>query len=335
MFSEDNMDFLLSIMYEVTKFLILIVPVLIAIAYLTLAERKVLGYTQARKGPNVVGLYGLLQPLADGVKLFSKEMIIPNHVSLFLYFISPILALTLGLLVWITMPLGTTVVLSDLQLGILLILALSSVGVYAILMSGWSSNSKYAFVGALRAAAQMISYEVSIGLITITIILCAGSLNLSSIIQAQSQSTWYILPLLPVALMFFVSCLAETNRAPFDLTEGESEIVSGYNIEYSSMSFALFFLAEYSHIVFMSFLFATMFLGGSNLKNLDLPVLLFVKGTLLTFLFVWVRSSFPRLRYDQLMLLLWKTYLPLSLSLVVLTNSTLWAIDGHSIPKWV
>ena len=321
------MSTIIFILYELIKFLIIAVPVLISVAYLTLAERKVIGYSQTRKGPNVVGIYGLLQPLADGVKLFSKEMIIPNHVSIFLYFFSPILALTLGLVVWGLMPLNFYSAMSDITLGILIIFALSSVGVYAILMSGWSSNSKYAFMGSLRAAAQMISYEVSIGLIVISVILCAGTMNLLNLIQAQEQLTWFLLPLLPAAFMFFISCLAETNRAPFDLTEGESELVSGYNVEYSSMTFALFFLAEYSHIIFMSFLFAVIFLGGWSFI-INSPIILFIKGTFMVFMFVWVRTSFPRLRYDQLMSLLWKTYLPLSLALIFLVNSILWSING-------
>lgn len=321
------MDKVLFIIFELIKFLIIAVPVLISVAYLTLAERKIIGYSQARKGPNVVGIYGLLQPLADGLKLFSKEMIIPNHVSIFLYFFSPILALTLGLVVWGLLPLNFYSVMSDINLGILIIFALSSVGVYAILMSGWSSNSKYAFMGSLRAAAQMISYEVSIGLIVISVILCGGTMNLLNVIQAQEQLTWFVLPLLPAAFMFFISCLAETNRAPFDLTEGESELVSGYNVEYSSMTFALFFLAEYSHIIFMSFLFAILFLGGWSFI-ISSPIILFVKGTLVVFLFVWVRASFPRLRYDQLMSLLWKTYLPLSIGLILVVNALLWSFNG-------
>lgn len=321
------MNTIMFIVLELIKFLIIAVPALISVAYLTLAERKIIGYSQTRKGPNVVGIYGLLQPLADGVKLFSKEMVIPNHVSIFLYFFSPILALTLGLVVWGLMPLNYFSVMSDINLGILIIFALSSVGVYAILMSGWSSNSKYAFMGSLRAAAQMISYEVSIGLILISVILCAGSMNMLNLIQAQEQLTWFIFPLLPAGFMFFISCLAETNRAPFDLTEGESELVSGYNVEYSSMTFALFFLAEYSHIIFMSFLFALIFLGGWSLV-ISSPIIFFLKSTFIVFLFVWVRTSFPRLRYDQLMSLLWKSYLPLSLAVVIFTNCLLWCFNG-------
>lgn len=321
------MEIIIFIIFELIKFLIIAVPVLISVAYLTLAERKIIGYSQTRKGPNIVGIYGLLQPLADGIKLFSKEMIIPNHVSIFLYFFSPILALTLGLVVWALMPLNYYSIMSDINLGILIIFSLSSIGVYAILMSGWSSNSKYAFMGSLRAAAQMISYEVSIGLIIISVILCGGTMNLLNIIHVQEQLIWFIFPLLPAGFMFFISCLAETNRAPFDLTEGESELVSGYNVEYSSMTFALFFLAEYSHIIFMSFLFAVIFLGGWSMF-ISSPLILFIKGTFIVFLFVWVRTSFPRLRYDQLMSLLWKSYLPLSLSLILLLNCLLWCTNG-------
>ena len=319
------MNYIIELIVTIVEYFVVIVPVLISVAYLTLGERKILGYTQSRKGPNVVGLYGLLQPLADGVKLFSKEIIIPNHVNIFLYLWAPILALTLALVTWSLAPLGKDIILINIEMTMVLIFALSTVGVYAILVSGWASNSKYAFLGALRAAAQMISYEVCIGLIIINVILCIGSFNLNSIVKYQTNSTWFLFPLLVIAFMFFICSLAETNRAPFDLTEGESEIVSGYNIEYSSMSFALFFLAEYSHIIFMSYLFVVMFMGGGDFFVVDIDLFLYVKLMFLTFSFIWVRTSFPRLRYDQLMYLLWKSYLPLSIGLVVLTNCILWS----------
>ena len=245
----------------IIKILAILVPLLVSIAYLTLAERKGLGYIQRRKGPNIVGFYGLLQPIADGVKLFTKEIIIPNHANLFIYVGAPILSLTLAFVAWGVIPYGEGVVLSDLGIGILYIFAVSSISVYAVLMSGWASNSKYAFLGAIRAAAQMISYEVSIGLIIISVVLCAGSLNLTDMVLAQ-KNVWFLLPLFPAAIMFGVSALAETNRVPFDLTEGESELVSGFNVEYSSMSFALFFLAEYANIILMSALGVILFLGG-------------------------------------------------------------------------
>lgn len=321
-------NYIVNIVFSLSKFLFIIVPVLISVAYLTLAERKILGYTQSRKGPNVVGIYGLLQPLADGVKLFCKEIVIPNHVNVFLYLWAPILALTLALTSWSLVPLGKDIVFNNLNLSLLVIFALSTIGVYAILISGWSSNSKYAFLGALRAGAQMISYEVCIGLIIINVILCVGSFNVTSITTFQNNSTWLIIPLLIAAFMFFICSLAETNRAPFDLTEGESELVSGYNVEYSSMSFALFFLAEYCHIIFMSYLFVLLFCGGGQFLFFNLSLIIFIKLILIVFAFVWVRTSFPRLRYDQLMYLLWKTYLPLSIGLVLFTNCLLWSLEG-------
>lgn len=304
-------------------FLIKCVPVLIAVAFLTLTERKVIGYIQCRKGPNVVGIYGLIQPIADGIKLLNKETLIPSHANLFIYILSPILALTISLSLWSLMPFGIYNSDSNITLGLFCLFALGSINIYALLMSGWSSNSKYALLGALRAAAQMISYEISLGLIIISCILLSGSVNLNVMMLAQNKTIWYIIPLLPGAVLFLISTLAETNRAPFDLTEGESELVSGYNVEYSSMNFALFFLAEYAHIIFNSFLFSILFLGSLSANPLTL-----LKPMIIVFFFLWVRASYPRLRYDQLMSLLWKTYLPLSLSLIILTNSIIWAFNG-------
>ncbi len=319
---------MVNLIISTIKFLSVIIPVLISVAYLTLAERKILGYMQIRKGPNIVGIYGLLQPLADGAKLFMKEMTTPNHSNLILYFFSPVLFLTLALVLWTTLPYSSTEVFAPFNLGLLFIFVISSISVYAVLMSGWASTSKYAFLGSLRAAAQMISYEVALGLILISILLITGSLNLTKITFLQNNTLVFIIPLFPAALMFFVSIVAETNRAPFDLTEGESELVSGYNVEYSSMSFALLFLAEYASIIFMSALFSVLFLGGSHSIIGDSPLILGTKTILLTFLFVWIRASYPRIRYDQLMMLLWKSYLPITIAVVAVTASLIWSLQG-------
>lgn len=319
---------MVELIINLIKFISIIIPVLVAVAYLVLAERKILGYMQIRKGPNIVGIYGLLQPLADGAKLFAKEMVVPNHSNLILYFFSPVLFLMLALMIWAILPYNTTENFLPIELGLLYILVLSSISVYAILMSGWASTSKYAFLGSLRAAAQMISYEVSMGLIVISILLIVGSLNLTKIIQFQGNTIIFLIPLLPAAIMFFVSILAETNRTPFDLTEGESELVSGYNVEYSSMSFALLFLAEYANIIFMSALFTLLFLGGSEGPLFSSTLLLSLKTAAIVFSFIWIRASYPRIRYDQLMMLLWKSYLPLSLALVIITTSILWSLFG-------
>nr|WNH17408.1 NADH dehydrogenase subunit 1 [Euleptorhamphus viridis] len=296
--------------------LILIIFVLLAVALLTLVERKVLGYMQLRKGPNVVGPYGLLQPIADGLKLFMKEPVRPSTSSPVLFLLMPMMALTLALTLWAPMPLPFP--MADLNLGILFILALSSLAVYSILGSGWASNSKYALIGALRAVAQTISYEVSLGLILLNAIIFTGGFTLQTFSTAQ-EATWLILPAWPLAAMWYISTLAETNRAPFDLTEGESELVSGFNVEYAGGPFALFFLAEYANILLMNTLSATLFLGATlyHFSPELTSINLMVKAAMLSTLFLWVRASYPRFRYDQLMHLIWKNFLPITLALVI------------------
>nr|YP_008963207.1 NADH dehydrogenase subunit 1 [Gelidium vagum]AGO19321.1 NADH dehydrogenase subunit 1 [Gelidium vagum] len=317
------------ILLVLSKIVSLILPLLIAVAYMTLAERKVMAAMQRRKGPNVVGVFGMLQPLADGLKLFVKETVLPSSANTSIFVLAPILTFLLALISWCVLPLGEGLVYSDINVGILYILAMSSLGVYGIIISGWSSNSKYAFLGSLRSAAQMVSYEVSIGLILINILLCSGSLNLTEIVLAQ-QSIWYGIPLFPILVMFYISILAETNRAPFDLPEAEAELVAGYNVEYSAMGFALFFLGEYANMILMCSLTTILFLGGwlppTNLVIFYWmpPTIWFgLKTTFLLFGFIWVRSSFPRYRYDQLMRVGWKVFLPLSLSWVFLISGIL------------
>nr|UVF28214.1 NADH dehydrogenase subunit 1 [Barilius barila] len=296
--------------------LIYIAPVLLAVAFLTLIERKVLGYMQLRKGPNVVGPYGLLQPIADGVKLFIKEPIRPSSSSPLLFMGAPMLALALAMILWTPMPMPSP--MTSLNLGILFIMALSSLMVYSILGSGWASNSKYALIGALRAVAQTISYEVSLGLILLSTVVLSGNYTLQTFNTTQ-ESVWLLLPAWPLATMWFISTLAETNRAPFDLTEGESELVSGFNVEYAGGPFALFFLAEYANILLMNTLSAVLFLGASHIPGMpELATLsIMTKAALLSMVFLWVRASYPRFRYDQLMHLIWKSFLPLTLALVL------------------
>nr|UHJ18474.1 NADH dehydrogenase subunit 1 [Mustela erminea] len=297
-----------------TNIISLIVPILLAVAFLTLVERKVLGYMQLRKGPNIVGPYGLLQPIADAVKLFTKEPLRPLTSSITMFVMAPILALTLALTMWIPLPMPYPLI--NMNLGILFMLAMSSLAVYSILWSGWASNSKYALIGALRAVAQTISYEVTLAIILLSVLLMNGSFTLSTLITTQ-EHLWLIFPAWPLAMMWFISTLAETNRAPFDLTEGESELVSGFNVEYAAGPFALFFLAEYANIIMMNILTTILFFGAFHTPYLpELYSINFtMKTLLLTISFLWIRASYPRFRYDQLMHLLWKNFLPLTLAL--------------------
>ena len=320
---------MLIILYTLLKILSIVIPLLIAVAYFTLAERKIMGSIQRRKGPNVIGYLGLLQPLADGLKLFTKETILPSNANLVIFLIAPMLTFILSLIGWAVIPFSEGAVLSDINVGILYLFAVSSLSVYGIITSGWSSNSKYPFLGALRSTAQMVSYEVSIGFIIIAVVICAGSFNLTEIVISQ-KSVWYFIPLFPMFLMFIISALAETNRHPFDLPEAEAELVSGYNVEYSAMGFALFFLGEYANMLLMSSLTAILFLGGwlplFNIYLFNLipgSIWFSIKICLGVIFFIWMRAALPRYRYDQLMSLGWKIFLPLSLGWLVLTVSIL------------
>ena len=313
----------------VIKILTIIIPVLIAVAFFTVAERKIMGAIQRRRGPNVIGFMGLLQALADGLKLFVKETTLPSNSNLIVFIIAPMISFILSLVGWAVIPFSYKIVAADINLGILYLLAISSLNVYGILLAGWSSNSKYSYLGALRSAAQMISYEISIGFIILTTILCAGSFNLSTIVLAQTN-IYFIVPLFPMFILFYISMLAETNRHPFDLPEAEAELVSGYNVEYSAMTFALFFLAEYSNMLLMSALSSILFLGGwLPLFNIfPLYILpgsfwLSLKISMGVVFFILTRATLPRYRYDQLMQLGWKSFLPLSLSFMLLTASIL------------
>jgi len=318
----------------VAEILAIIVPLLVAVAYLTYAERKVMGAMQLRRGPNVVGPFGLLQPFADGLKLFMKETVFPTQANRGIFLMAPMLTFLLSLVAWSVIPFNKGWVLANINVGVLYLFAISSLGVYGIIMSGWSSNSRYAFLGGLRSAAQMVSYEVSMGLIMISVLLSAGSLNLSDIVEAQSRHFWYFIPHFPMFVMFFISTLAETNRAPFDLPEAEAELVAGYFVEYSAMSFALFFLGEYANMILMAAITSILFLGGW-LPPFNIAPFTWVPGivwfalkiSLMLFGFIWVRATFPRFRYDQLMRLGWKIFLPTSLLWVVLTSGVLVYFD--------
>jgi NADH-quinone oxidoreductase subunit H len=322
-------DYLVPGLWILLQVLVVVVPLLIAVAYFTWFERKVMAAMHLRMGPNVVGPWGLLQPFADAVKMFVKETILPTSANKIVFLIAPVLTFVLALVAWAVIPFGEGLVVSNLNVGILYLFAISSLGVYGIIMAGWASNSRYAFLGALRSAAQMVSYEVSIGFVLITVLLVVGSLNLSDIVMAQ-QKIWFVIPLLPMAVVFFISALAETNRVPFDLPEAESELVAGYQVEYSAMTFGLLFMGENANLILMSSLTVILFLGGW-LPPFDIapftwipgPIWFMAKIVVMLFVFVWIRATFPRYRYDQLMRLGWKVILPLSMFWVVLTGGAL------------
>jgi NADH-quinone oxidoreductase subunit H len=316
------------VLLVVLQTLAILVPLLIGMAYLTFAERKVLGAMQRRRGPNVVGPFGLAQPFADALKLLTKETIIPTGANRVLFVLAPMLTFILAMLAWAVIPLNDGWAVANINVGVLYLFAISSLGVYGIIIAGWASNSKYAFLGAMRSAAQMVSYEVSMGFIMVTVLLCVGSLNLNDIVRAQTHM-WFAIPLFPMFIMFFISTLAETNRAPFDLPEGESEIV-GFFVEYSSMTFGLFFLGEYINMILMSAMTSILFLGGwlspipfEPFTWVPGPLWFILKIMVCLFVFIWVRATFPRFRYDQLMRLGWKVFLPLSLFWLVLTAGVL------------
>ena len=318
------------------KILVVVLPLLLSVAYLTYAERRVIGLMQMRRGPNVVGPFGLLQPIADAVKLIFKEVIIPTDSSKVIFIIAPMITFILSLIGWAVIPFDKGLVLANINVGVLYIFAISSLGVYGIIMAGWASNSKYAFLGAVRSSAQMISYEVSMGLVIVTVLLATGTLNLTEIVEAQrNMPFWLELMLLPMAVVFFISVLAETNRLPFDLPEAEAELVAGYNVEYSSMAFALFFLGEYANMILVSAMTTTFFLGGYlppfGIKILEIVpgiIWFLLKVAFLLFVFLWLRATLPRYRYDQLMRIGWKVFLPLTLFWVVLIASVLMYTDN-------
>jgi len=312
--------------WTVIKILIIVLPLMGAVAYLTLAERKVIGFMQVRIGPNRVGYFGLLQPLADGLKLLNKEIILPYASSKFLFLLAPVLTIAPALAAWAVVPFDLNMILADIDAGLLYILAMTSVAVYGVIIAGWASNSKYAFLGSLRSAAQIVSYEIAMGFTLVGVLMCAGSLNLGKIVLAQQGGfwQWYWLPLFPLFVVYFISAVAETNRAPFDVAEGESEIVAGFHVEYSGMAFAVFFLAEYANMILVSMLAAVMFMGGWLSPVPFLPdsfLWLLAKVGFFLFCFLWFRATFPRYRYDQIMRLGWKVFIPITLVWIVVVGA--------------
>lgn len=330
MLNLDNLQYIGGILLSI---IILIIPLILGVAYLTYFERKIIGWMQLRQGPNVVGPLGLLQPIADALKLVFKETIIPYGANRWLFLFAPAITFGLSLCAWAVIPFSAYGAIANINVGILYLFAISSMGVYGIIIAGWASNSKYAFLGALRSAAQMISYEVSMGLVIISVLLLVGSLNLSDIVLAQ-KDMWFAVPLFPMFIIFFISTLAETNRAPFDLPEAEAELVGGYHVEYSSLAFALFFLGEYANMILMSAFSTLLFMGGW-LPPVDIfplnaiPGVIWVIGKIcfFLFLFLWVRATLPRYRYDQLMRLGWKVFLPVTLGWVIISSAVLLYFD--------
>lgn len=340
-FIEDQLAFLpepaVTTAVIVLKILAIVIPLMLGVAYLTFAERKIIGYIQVRIGPNRVGPRGWLQPIADALKLLCKEVVIPSGANRALFLMAPILALGPALAAWAVIPFDSHMVLADINAGLLYILALTSLGVYGIIVAGWASNSKYAFLGAMRSAAQIVSYEIAMGFALVGVLVAAGSLNLGDIVEAQRGGwgpvNWFWVPLLPLFFIYFISGVAETNRAPFDVSEGESEIVAGFHVEYAGMAFALFFLAEYANMIMISALTAVLFLGGwlSPIPGVGDGIHWFLlKTSLFLFLFLWFRATFPRYRYDQIMRLGWKVFLPITIVwIVVISAMVVW-----NVPPW-
>lgn len=337
-------DLLIALIWILIKIVIIIAPLMLAVAYFTYAERKVLAYMHVRLGPNRVGPWGLGQPIADGIKLLFKEIITPTESNPYLFIIAPILAIAPALAAWAVVPFGDGLVLSDINAGVLYILAMTSLGVYGILIAGWASNSKYAFLGALRSAAQIVSYEIAMGFALVTVLMAAGSMNLTAIVNAQQGGIWhwYLLPLLPMFLVYWISGVAETNRLPFDMAEGESEIVAGFHVEYGGMSFAVFFLAEYANMILIALLVSLFFLGGWLSPFQGIPgleqvfawvpgmVWLFLKTGLFCLMYLWLRATFPRYRYDQIMRLGWKVFIPITLVWIPVLGLAI----QYQLPPW-
>ena len=323
-----------TVTWTLIKIVAIVLPLMVAVAYLTLAERKVIGYMQVRIGPNRVGYWGLLQPVADGLKLLFKEIILPTASNKGLFFLGPVLAIAPAFAAWAVVPFDATMVLADIDAGLLYILAMTSVAVYGVIIAGWASNSKYAFLGSLRSAAQIVSYEIAMGFTLVGVLMCANSLNLGKIVLGQAGGFWhwYFVPLFPLFVVYFISAVAETNRAPFDVAEGESEIVAGFHVEYSGMAFAVFFLAEYANMILVSMLAALMFLGGWLSPVAFIPdsfLWLLAKVAFLLFLFLWFRATFPRYRYDQIMRLGWKIFIPITLVWIIFVGAMMQTSYGY------